>query len=102
MENNIIDNFIDKEIKYFLSKNKSKLIITRFPPEPNGFLHIGHVKSICLNFGLAKKYQGLCYLRFDNTNPKKEKDILNNYPLECLNSKELFLHGNIVLKCMIC
>ena len=75
MQEQIIDNFIDKKIKKFLLEKKQKTIVTRFPPEPNGHLHIGHVKSICLNFGLAKKYKGLCYLRFDNTNPKKEKDV---------------------------
>ncbi|NOQ63451.1 MAG: glutamine--tRNA ligase, partial [Methyloprofundus sp.] len=65
-------NFIRQIITKDLAENKHSQIITRFPPEPNGFLHIGHAKSICLNFGVASENQGLCNLRFDDTNPEKE------------------------------
>lgn len=65
-------NFIEKIIEADLASGKISQLQTRFPPEPNGYLHIGHAKSICLNFGLAQKYQGKCNLRFDDTNPEKE------------------------------
>jgi len=65
-------NFIRTRIDEDLASGKHATTHTRFPPEPNGFLHIGHAKSICLNFGIAKDYHGLCNLRFDDTNPEKE------------------------------
>lgn len=65
-------NFLEEIIENDLKNGVHKSIITRFPPEPNGYLHIGHAKSICLNFGLAKKYGGKTNLRFDDTNPVKE------------------------------
>ena len=68
---NFIREIIDKDLKN--GKHDGR-IHTRFPPEPNGYLHIGHAKSICINFGLAKDYNGKCNLRFDDTNPVKEED----------------------------
>jgi glutaminyl-tRNA synthetase len=66
---NFIENIIEQDIK---EGKYGGNIYTRFPPEPNGYLHIGHAKSICLNFGVAEKYKGKCNLRFDDTNPVKE------------------------------
>ena len=89
-------NFIQQIIEDDLFSGKHKEIITRFPPEPNGYLHIGHAKSICINFGFAEKYKGTCNLRFDDTNPSKEEEEYVNSIIE--NVKWLgFDWGNKVL-----
>lgn len=67
-------NFIEDIIDADLASGKVKNVYTRFPPEPNGYLHVGHAKSLCINFGIAAKYNGKCNLRFDDTNPAKEEE----------------------------
>ena len=68
MASNFIENIVESDLSNGVHSN----IITRFPPEPNGYLHIGHAKSLCINFGIKAKYNGKCNLRFDDTNPTKE------------------------------
>ena len=74
----VASNFIRAIVEDDLKSGKHSQIITRFPPEPNGYLHVGHAKAICHNFTLAEDYQGLCNLRFDDTNPEKESDEFVN------------------------
>ena len=65
-------DFIRDIVQADLDSGRVQSVVTRFPPEPNGFLHLGHAKSICLNFGIAREFGGACHLRFDDTNPVKE------------------------------
>ena len=71
-DTNNVNNFVAKIVEEDLASGKIDKVVTRFPPEPNGYLHVGHAKSICLNFGLAEQFNGECNLRFDDTNPEKE------------------------------
>ena len=69
------NNFLSEIIEADIASGKTQKLVTRFPPEPNGFLHIGHAKAISVNFGLAQRFNGTCHLRFDDTNPETEKQI---------------------------
>jgi glutaminyl-tRNA synthetase len=98
--NNVSKDFIREIIDQDLKTNKyDGRVHTRFPPEPNGYLHIGHAKSICLNFGIAEEYGGLCNLRFDDTNPTKEeeeyvKSIIENVKWLGFDWKDRLLFGS--------
>ena len=72
MTSELRSNFLRTQIQSDLEKGVVAELVTRFPPEPNGYLHIGHAKSITVNFGLAEQFGGRCHLRFDDTNPEKE------------------------------
>lgn len=88
-------NFIEQIIERDLSAGTLTRIVTRFPPEPNGYLHIGHAKSICLNFGLAEQYGGACHLRFDDTNPEAESEEFVNAIIEDVHWLGFSWHGPV-------
>src|SRR5436305_6580342 len=77
-------DFIRDIVQADLNSHKYTRVVTRFPPEPNGYLHIGHAKSIALNFGIAQEFAGRCHLRFDDTNPtKEEQEYIDSIQTKC-------------------
>ena len=96
MEKEVVSkNFIEQIIEKDLAEGKYETICTRFPPEPNGYLHIGHAKSILLNYGLSQEYNGKFNLRFDDTNPTKEKIEFG----ELTGKTVCSLHPTILTRC---
>ena len=83
-------DFIRDIVRADLASGRRKAVVTRFPPEPNGYLHIGHAKSICLNFGIAEEFGGHCNLRFDDTNPTKEsQEYIDAIEATCAGSASI-------------
>lgn len=88
-------NFIAKIIQDDIDQQRIETVVMRFPPEPNGYLHVGHAKSVCLNFGTAEKFAGHCHLRFDDTNPEKESQEYIDAIKEDINWLGYQWHGDI-------
>ena len=105
LEEVVTKNFIENEIDKDLAEGVYDHVMTRFPPEPNGYLHIGHAKSILLERGTAKEYKGAFNLRFDDTNPSKEDTSLLS-PSErmlsglCGRNRRFTLHRTTLTRCM--
>ena len=94
-DNAIGQNFIAKIIQDDIDQQRIETVVMRFPPEPNGYLHVGHAKSVCLNFGTAEKFAGHCHLRFDDTNPEKESQEYIDAIKEDINWLGYQWHGDI-------